>query len=109
MKIFISCQSLLRQKALESYLNVYQSSLKDCDFVLTDKFIDTNKPLCVVEKYLREPLSQRSVEEDIKRFYRLFLQENKQLFHKESEKERQIRELLEEYTKKLCQIIKNPL
>ncbi len=28
---------------------------------------------------------------------------------RESEKERQIRELLEEYTKKLCQIIKTPL
>ncbi|WP_043902781.1 hypothetical protein [Helicobacter cetorum] len=116
MKIFISCQSLLRQKALETYLNDYLSSLKDCDFILTDKFIDTNKPLCVIEKYLRMPFSQKSVEEDVKRFYRYLLQKNILRAHqvamlaiRENEKECQIRELLEEYTKKLCQIIKTPL
>ncbi len=78
-----------------------------CDLVLSDdEKLETNKPLCFIEECLRKPFTKQSVEEDIKNFYRTFLKTSEKPCEEiQFSKEQKIKQLLEEYTHKLCQII----
>ncbi|MFP6247360.1 hypothetical protein ACLGDI_05220 [Helicobacter pylori] len=106
MKIFLSCKSLLIQRSLEFYLSDYLSSVEVCDFVLSDdKTLEINKPLCFIEECLRKPFTKQSVKEDIKNFYRALKTSEKPCEEMKISKEQKIKQLLEEYTQKLCQII----
>ncbi|OOP92550.1 dihydroneopterin aldolase [Helicobacter pylori] len=106
MKIFLSCKSLLNQKSLEFYLSDYLSSVEVCDFVLSDdETLEINKPLCFIEECLRKPFTKQSVKEDVKNFYRALKTSEKPCEEMKISKEQKIKQLLEEYTQKLCQII----
>ncbi|MGL2869997.1 hypothetical protein ACQKAZ_07210 [Helicobacter pylori] len=106
MKIFLSCKSLLIQRSLEFYLSDYLSSVEVCDFVLSDdETLEINKPLCFIEECLRKPFTKQSVKEDIKNFYRALKTSEKPCEETQFSKEQKIKQLLEEYTHKLCQII----
>ncbi|GAA8602260.1 hypothetical protein HpDR66_19180 [Helicobacter pylori] len=106
MKIFLSCKSLLIQKSLEFYLSDCLSPMGVCDFVLSDdETLETNKPLCFIEERLRKPFTKQSVKEDVKNFYRALKESEKPCEEMEISKEQKIKQLLEEYTQKLCQII----
>ncbi len=106
MKIFLSCKSLLVQKSLEFYLSGYLSSVEVCDFVLSDdETLEINKPLCFIEERLRKPFTKQSVKEDVKNFYCALKTSEKPCEEIKFSKEQKIQQLLEEYTKKLCQII----
>lgn len=80
-----------------------------CDFVLSDDGkLETNKPLCFIEERLRKPFTKQSVKEDIKNFYCALKTSEKPCEECEEmkiSKEQKIKQLLEEYTHKLCQII----
>lgn len=45
MKIAIVCQSLLLSKALKTFLAEMIVSYKQCDFVISDKKIELDKPV----------------------------------------------------------------
>ncbi len=106
MKIFLSCKSLLIQRSLEFYLSGYLSPIEVCDFVLSDdETLEINKPLCFIEECLRKPFTKQSVKEDIKNFYRALKTSEKPCEEIQFSKEQKIKQLLEEYTQKLCQII----
>lgn len=106
MKIFLSCKSLLIQRSLEFYLSDCLSSVGVCDFVLSDdETLEINKPLCFIEERLRKPFTKQSVKEDVKNFYRALKMSEKPCEEMKISKEQKIKQLLEEYTQKLCQII----
>ncbi|MFP6137983.1 hypothetical protein ACLGBP_07590 [Helicobacter pylori] len=106
MKIFLSCKSLLNQKSLEFYLSDCLSPMEVCDFVLSDdETLEINKPLCFIEECLRKPFTKQSVKEDVKNFYRALKTSEKPCEEMKISKEQKIKQLLEEYTQKLCQII----
>ncbi len=106
MKIFLSCKSLLIQRSLEFYLSDYLSPMEVCDLVLSDdKTLEINKPLCFIEERLRKPFTKQSVKEDVKNFYRTLKTSEKPCEEMKISKEQKIKQLLEEYTQKLCQII----
>ncbi|WP_025450149.1 hypothetical protein [Helicobacter pylori] len=106
MKIFLSCKSLLIQKSLEFYLSDCLSPMGVCDFVLSDdETLETDKPLCFIEERLRKPFTKQSVKEDVKNFYCALKESEKPCEEMEISKEQKIKQLLEEYTQKLCQII----
>ncbi|GAA7731833.1 hypothetical protein HpCOL15_05530 [Helicobacter pylori] len=109
MKIFLSCKSLLIQRSLEFYLSDCLSPMEVCDFVLSDdETLEINKPLCFIEERLRKPFTKQSVKEDVKNFYRALKESEKpceECEEMEISKEQKIKQLLEEYTQKLCQII----
>ncbi|EMG93036.1 hypothetical protein HMPREF1400_01173 [Helicobacter pylori GAM119Bi] len=106
LKIFLSCKSLLIQKSLEFYLSDCLSPMGVCDFVLSDdEALETNKPLCFIEERLRKPFTKQSVKEDVKNFYRALKESEKPCEEIKISKEQKIKQLLEEYTQKLCQII----
>ncbi|KMT69349.1 hypothetical protein [Helicobacter pylori] len=106
MKIFLSCKSLLIQRSLEFYLSDCLSAMEVCDLVLSDdEKLETNKPLCFIEERLRKPFTKQSVKEDINNFYRALKTSGKPCKEIQFSKEQKIKQLLEEYTHKLCQII----
>ncbi|MGL2564500.1 hypothetical protein ACOWOZ_00400 [Helicobacter pylori] len=106
MKIFLSCKSLLIQRSLEFYLSDCLSPMEVCDFVLSDdETLEINKPLCFIEECLRKPFTKQSVKEDVKNFYRALKTSEKPCEETQFSKEQKIKQLLEEYTQKLCQII----
>lgn len=106
MKIFLSCKSLLIQRSLEFYLSDCLSSVEVCDLVLSDdETLEINKPLCFIEERLRKPFTKQSVKEDVKNFYRTLKTSEKPCEEMKFSKEQKIKQLLEEYTQKLCQII----
>ncbi|EKE80389.1 hypothetical protein [Helicobacter pylori] len=106
MKIFLSCKSLLNQKSLEFYLSDCLSPVEVCDLVLSDdEKLETNKPICFIEEHLRKPFTKQSVKEDIKNFYCALKTSEKPCEEIQFSKEQKIKQLLEEYTQKLCQII----
>ncbi|RVZ41788.1 dihydroneopterin aldolase [Helicobacter pylori] len=106
MKIFLSCKSLLNQKSLEFYLSDCLSSVEVCDLVLSDdETLEINKPLCFIEERLRKPFTKQSVKEDVKNFYHALKTSEKPCEEMKISKEQKIKQLLEEYTQKLCQII----
>ena len=45
MKIALACQSVLLEKSLEIFLKSYITPYKQCDFVISDKEIEIDKPL----------------------------------------------------------------
>jgi len=45
MKIALACQSVLLEKSLEIFLKSYITPYKQCDFVISDKEIEVDKPL----------------------------------------------------------------
>ncbi|MBH0258680.1 dihydroneopterin aldolase [Helicobacter pylori] len=106
MKIFLSCKSLLSQKSLEFYLSDCLSPMGVCDFVLSDdETLEINKPLCFIEERLRKPFTKQSVKEDVKNFYCALKESEKPCEEIKFSKDQKIKQLLEEYTQKLCQII----
>ncbi|WP_000688900.1 hypothetical protein [Helicobacter pylori] len=106
MKIFLSCKSLLIQKSLEFYLSDCLSPMEVCDFILSDdETLEINKPLCFIEECLRKPFTKQSVKEDVKNFYYALKTSEKPCEEMKISKEQKIKQLLEEYTQKLCQII----
>ena len=48
MKIAILCDSPLLHCALEYYLKGHLTSYRKCDFVIADKKVEVDKPLCLV-------------------------------------------------------------
>ncbi|EJB24225.1 dihydroneopterin aldolase [Helicobacter pylori NQ4216] len=94
------------QKSLEFYLSDCLSPMEVCDFILSDdETLEINKPLCFIEECLRKPFTKQSVKEDVKNFYYALKTSEKPCEEMKISKEQKIKQLLEEYTQKLCQII----
>jgi len=45
LKIALACQSILLEKSLEVFLKNHIAPYKQCDFVISDRNIEINKPL----------------------------------------------------------------
>lgn len=48
MKISIDCECLLLRESLKLFLEEFQTPIKDCDFVVCDRFINSNKPIFTI-------------------------------------------------------------
>ena len=62
MKVAVICDSPLLKKCLEVFLKEHLSSYSACDFVISDKAIDSEKPVFVIgddkNSNLRKPFSK---------------------------------------------------
>ncbi|MDD2382606.1 MAG: hypothetical protein PHN18_00295 [Sulfurospirillaceae bacterium] len=86
MKIAVVCQSLLLSRALKSFLGEIIVSYKQCDFVISDKKIELDKPIFYIssiEGNLLIPFSKSSLMIELDKFwYNLkCLTENDAPFH----------------------------
>lgn len=76
MKISFECECVLLQRALILFLNNCVSTRNDCDFVISDRKIDTAKPVFIVgEKspYLPFPFDKQTLLSALNEFYSAIL------------------------------------
>ena len=72
MKIALACQSVLLEKSLEIFLKSYITPYKQCDFVISDKEIEIDKPLFYIateNSDLIMPFSKSSLILNVENFY----------------------------------------
>jgi len=72
MKIALMCQSLLLSKSLELFLKNKITTYKKCDFVITNKKIEVNKPQFIIaihDAHLLIPFSESSLIVALEKFY----------------------------------------
>lgn len=72
MKVAVVCQSLLLNKALQLFLGELIVPYKQCDFVISDKKIELDKPIfhiSAVEGELLIPFAKSTLLIELERFY----------------------------------------
>jgi len=108
MKIALACDSLLLTKTLEIFLKKHISTYKRCDFVISDKKIEIDKPLFVISKKsedLKSPFSQASLMLELDKFYdNLYFKEERKNIDKNETKEK-INFLINKFKSDLMEII----
>ncbi|AOO65139.1 hypothetical protein [Sulfurospirillum halorespirans] len=72
MKIALVCQSLLLSRALKSFLGESVVAYKQCDFVISDKKIELDKPVFYISSHegnLIIPFSKSSLLLELDKFF----------------------------------------
>ncbi|EAI6907552.1 TPA: ornithine carbamoyltransferase [Campylobacter coli] len=71
MKISLECKDLIIEKALELFLKEHLVMKKDCDFIISDEKISTQKPLFIITKnspFLSVPFSKEALMNSLNEF-----------------------------------------
>ena len=71
MKISLECKDLIIEKALELFLKEHLVMKKDCDFIIIDEKISTQKPLFIIAKnspFLSLPFSKEALMNSLNEF-----------------------------------------
>ncbi|EOJ7848528.1 ornithine carbamoyltransferase [Campylobacter coli] len=71
MKISLECKDLIIEKALELFLKEHLVMKKDCDFIISDEKISTQKPLFIIAKnspFLSLPFSKEALMNSLNKF-----------------------------------------
>ena len=103
MKIALACNSLLLTKSLKIFLKRELTSYKKCDFVISDKKINIDKPLFVIsnkDSDLQLPFSESSLMIELDRFYTNLLSDEKSDEKKINNTQKDMQEKIDFLTKK---------
>ncbi|WP_095297498.1 hypothetical protein [Helicobacter sp. 12S02232-10] len=117
MKISIMCQSTLLQEALRRYLKDNLSNFEDCDFIISDIRLKTDKPICLIDSSqkadIKKPFTQTSLLKDLQNFYYSKIKAAKITANpmpnnllENPELKMQIDSILEEFSRKIYQTLK---
>ena len=112
MKIALACQSILLEKSLEIFLKSYIAPYKQCDFVISDREIEIDKPLfCIAAENsdLILPFSKSSLMLKVENFYDSLLeaeQNNNIVKSDTKEIEEKITKLTDNFRDDLINLIK---
>lgn len=71
MKISLECKDLIIEKALELFLKEHLVMKEDCDFIISDEKISTQKPLFIIAKnspFLSLPFSKEALMNSLNEF-----------------------------------------
>ncbi|MFK0381436.1 hypothetical protein [Campylobacter coli] len=71
MKISLECKDLIIEKALDLFLKEHLVMKKDCDFIISDEKISTQKPLFIIAKnspFLSLPFSKEALMNSLNEF-----------------------------------------
>ncbi|EGK8211369.1 ornithine carbamoyltransferase [Campylobacter coli] len=71
MKISLECKDLIIEKTLELFLKEHLVMKKDCDFIISDEKISTQKPLFIIAKnspFLSVPFSKEALMNSLNEF-----------------------------------------
>ncbi len=71
MKISLECKDLIIEKALELFLKEHLVMKKDCDFIISDEKISTQKPLFIIAKnspFLSLPFGKEALMNSLNEF-----------------------------------------
>jgi len=112
LKIALACQSILLEKSLEIFLKSYIVPYKQCNFVISDRKIEIDKPLFYIateNSDLPMPFSKSALMLKVESFYdSLFKKEKEEIVKKVNIKdiEEKIIKLTDNFRKDLISVIK---
>ena len=110
MKIALACQSVLLEKSLEIFLKSYITPYKQCDFVISDKEIEIDKPLFQIandDSDLVMPFSKSALILKVEKFYDLLNGSSSKVTKVDiSELEQKITKLTDNFRDDLVSVIK---
>lgn len=115
MKISFECECILLQKTIELFLGNFASRRKDCDFIISDEKIDTNKPVFIIGKqspYLKFPFNKQELIYTLEDFYSaLEINQQKKIISKQTQEsfEKKLEILFDKFKIDLTQLVKNEL
>lgn len=69
MKISFECECCMLQKTLLLFCQDFVASHKECDFVVSDRRITTQKPLFLVGLHILEPFDKKTLFSALEEFY----------------------------------------
>ena len=72
MKISFDCECILLQESLKLFLRDFTSHKKDCDFIIVDRPIKTQKPQFLISQnsgHLKIPFSKETLLSTLEEFY----------------------------------------
>jgi hypothetical protein len=112
MKIALACQSILLEKTLKIFLSSYLCSYNHCDFVISDRKIEIEKPLFYIssdESDLNLPFSKGALIMALEKFHTSLQSKQENSLHVKKDfgkLEEKIVLLTEEFRENLVQTIK---
>ncbi|MBE7358499.1 ornithine carbamoyltransferase [Campylobacter sp. RM12327] len=113
MKISFECECILLQKSMMLFLGKFASRRKDCDFIISDKKLDTNKPVFIIGEnspYLKFPFNKQELVYTIEDFYSAMqIKHRENIEYISSSFEDKLNNLLNKFKIDLTELIKNEL
>lgn len=109
MKISFECECILMQQALVLFLSDCVCNRDECDFVISDRKIDTAKPVFIVGKnspYLRFPFDKQALLGSVGEFYSAIRAD---LDEKNSSFEQKLACILDKFKLDITQLINDEL
>ncbi|MBE3022681.1 MULTISPECIES: ornithine carbamoyltransferase [unclassified Campylobacter] len=108
MKISFECECILLQKTLLMFCKDFIAEHKDCDFVVSDRKIATQKPLFLIGSHINLPFTKQNLLNLLEEFYSAIqikpsVQEN---LEKDS-LEKEVLALIEEFKKDVISLIRS--
>lgn len=115
MKVAVICDSPLLKKCLEVFLKEHLSSYSACDFVISDKAIDSEKPVFVISdeksSNLRKPFSKSKLIKAVAEYHKKLRKPRTvalQAVRKEGDElEKQIAALTQKFVTELVAVIRS--
>lgn len=112
MKIALACESILLKKSLEIFLKSRIVPYKQCDFVISDKEVEIDKPLFYIASEnsdLIMPFSKSALMLKLEKFYDSLSEEKPQVSSEKNKPDRleeKITTLTDNFRDDLIQLIK---
>lgn len=109
MKIYVKCESPLLKKSLEIFLKDKISPYANCDFVVSDKKLEVEKPVFIVgdDKYIKKPFSKSKLLKALEAFYNRPKQERLKSAPREPlSLEKKVSIITEKFVRELLRVIR---
>ncbi|ARQ98922.1 ornithine carbamoyltransferase (OTCase) [Campylobacter devanensis] len=110
MRVCIDCECLLLAETLRLFLGSNATTKKDCDFIVSDRALQSSKPVFIISDdspYLSEPFSKDVLLNTLGEFYSAMQISGKIQSNELSSLERRVGDLVDAFKAELIKIIKD--
>ncbi|WP_169776690.1 ornithine carbamoyltransferase [Campylobacter mucosalis] len=105
MKISFECDCIILQNSLLMFCKEFVSHHKDCDFIVSDKKLNTHKPLFLIGSHICVPFTKQNLINALEEFYSVTL--NRQNSSKSMDFEARLDLILANFKKELMGLIRD--
>jgi len=109
VKIFIDCESPLLARSLADFLAEKSCSFDECDFVISDRNLESSKPVFIIGKNsvnLKMPFTKDELNSALMSYFSALNETAPEQMPKPADLETQISNLIDEFKANLLKIIK---
>ncbi|MCR4941284.1 MAG: ornithine carbamoyltransferase [Campylobacter sp.] len=105
MKISFECECVVLQKTLLLFCKKYASTRKDCDFIVSDTKINSQKPVFLIGSHIKLPFNKQNLLNALEEFYSTTW--TKQSTQSELDFEKRLEMLLSNFKRDLVNLIRS--